>query len=70
MGYYTDNSDDDELAVPTGNKLGYDDNAACIFRDGIFSDGVEREVWIQCGGWAHSECAGMEIDIYISDLCK
>lgn len=69
MGYYTDNSDDDELAVPTGNKPG-DDNAACIFRDGIFSDGVKREVWIQCRGWAHSECAGMEKDIYISDLCK
>ncbi|XP_063220279.1 uncharacterized protein LOC134529776 [Bacillus rossius redtenbacheri] len=67
-----DNSGDDQLAVPLEDKPG-DDNAACIFCDGLFSDDVRGEVWIQCYNcedWAHSDCAGMEKDIYICDFCK
>lgn len=57
---------------PQGDKPG-DDNTACIFCDGLFSDEVRGEVWIRCykyGDWAHSECAAMEKDVFICDFCK
>lgn len=71
-GYHTDDSDINELATIPGDKSG-DDNAACIFYDGLFSDDVKGVVWVQCykcGGWQHCKCAVIEKEVKIYDFCK
>lgn len=62
-GYYTEDSDNQELAVPRGAKPWVDMQHVFFAMDFIFSDDVTGEVWIQFykyGGLAHLKCAGME----------
>ncbi|CAH1995707.1 unnamed protein product [Acanthoscelides obtectus] len=50
-----------------------DEDASCLFCNGMFSEDTRGEVWVkcfQCFMWAHSDCAGAEKDIYICDFCK
>lgn len=67
---------DDELSdleLPAGQSKPDDDDAACIFCDGCFSNDTRGELWIMCymcHMWAHNDCAGAEKEPYICDYCK
>lgn len=50
-----------------------EDDAVCLFCEGLFSEDTMGELWVKClmcGMWAHNDCAGSEKDIYICDFCK
>jgi len=49
------------------------DDAKFLYCEGLFSEDVHGEQWIQCvscSRWAHEEFAGIETDIFICEFCK
>ncbi|KAG8309372.1 hypothetical protein J6590_087869 [Homalodisca vitripennis] len=66
-------SGESNLELPVGVEKPSDEDALCIFCGDPFSKDVRGELWIQCqlcDEWCHSECAGVEKDIYVCDFCK
>ncbi|XP_046978148.1 uncharacterized protein LOC124543871 [Vanessa cardui] len=61
--YYTDESPD------------HSQNGKCLYCNGLFSEDVMGEKWIQCASCkqrAHEDCAGIEdmVDFYVCELCN
>ncbi|CAF4919948.1 unnamed protein product [Pieris macdunnoughi] len=49
-------------------------NGKCLYCDGLFSEDVHGEKWIQCAScrrWTHEDCAGIEdmVDYYVCEFC-
>ncbi|XP_044733227.1 uncharacterized protein LOC123295831 [Chrysoperla carnea] len=49
-------------------------NGRCLYCNGLFSEDVHGEKWIQCAScreWAHEDCAGVEdmVDFFVCELC-
>lgn len=67
-------SGESDLDCPVGKtKPGDDEDTACMFCEGKFSDDTAGELWIRCFMccmWAHSDCAGAEKEEYMCDFCK
>lgn len=62
-----------DLEFPVGEEKPADEDAACIFCQGLFSNDHKGELWVMCAMchlWAHSACAGAEKDVYVCDFCK
>lgn len=61
-----DSSDEDP--DPTAQE-----NAACLYCDGLFSEDACGELWVQCvscSRWAHEDCSGVEKDIFVCEFCS
>ena len=57
---------------PDGNSTDYEE-AQCLYCNDVYSNSAEGEVWVQCTtckGWSHQECAGVEGDDFICDICS
>lgn len=62
-----------DMDLPVGKRKPDDEDAACLFCEGLFSNDNKGELWIMCimcNLWAYNDCAGAEKDIYICDFCK
>ncbi|XP_041349130.1 proline-rich receptor-like protein kinase PERK2 [Gigantopelta aegis] len=57
---------------PAGNSID-DEDAQCLYCNDVYSNSAEGEVWVQrttCKGWSHQDCAGVEEDDFICDICS
>lgn len=48
------------------------ENAKCFYCDGLFSEDIRGEQWIQCLSckrWVHEECAGIDGVTYLCEFC-
>ena len=56
---------------PGGNSTDYEE-AQCLYCNDVYSNLAEGEVWVQCTtkGWSHQECAGVEGDDFICEICS
>lgn len=66
---YSVNDSTDESPDRSQNQ-----NGKCLYCNGLFSEDVHGENWIQCAScrqWAHEECAGIEdmVDFFVCELC-
>lgn len=64
---YSVNDSTDESPDRSQNE-----NAKCLYCDGLFSEDTHGEKWIQCAPcrrWAHEECAGIEGNHFVCEFC-
>lgn len=64
---------DEENDVEEFGMLPENDDATCVYCDGLFSHDIRGELWVRClmcQLWAHEDCADTERSEFICDFCK